>query len=189
MHGNDAKDEPTPKPYLPCINHVFPFLVEEDSATPILNVYGTHTCLGNDKEPNWAFIAVHDPDQKEVYFLFSGQNFFNFNAPAEGSELASLKVVEQKGLALPAVTETSADAQILPENCLLEITNHCNELAFQTVKAILKGDINAFEKVIYAEKPGAARVATNYKNMPNLKPEAWNETVSFQLMLHLILLK
>jgi len=185
----DNEDDGVPrKPYLPCINEVFPFLsVNKEGDTPLLSVYGTHTCLGDEKEPNWACIAVHDKDKESVYFLFSGQAFSNFNESVVASDFKALKVTEKNPQTISTQTDDSAaDAN---EPCLLEIQNNCSERGFHIAKAILNNDPVALANVLAAQKPGAAKVATNFKNMPNLNKEAWNETTSKEIMLYLSLLK
>jgi hypothetical protein len=85
--------------------------------------------------------------------------------------------------------DPASEPKIPAEHSLLNIQNYCSEYIFHILKAILNKNDEALKKVIEAKKPGAAKMATNFKNMPNLIPEAWNEKVSSQFMLYLTILK
>lgn len=118
-----------------------------------VKVYGTHTKLGNPEEPNHSLIVAHDTSANKCYVLFSGQALSNFNGPVSGNKFAPLEVSNEEG----AIVAT--------------MPNTCNEHGFQAVKAIVNANMEVLKAVLEAKKPGAAKVATSFKNLPNCVEE------------------
>ena len=130
-------------------------LCKVESGSHLLAVYGVPKQLGSASKLNHSLVAVHDRWNGKVYCLFSGQGLSNFN---------EAKSISYKGLDVC----TKDGGQV----CVLQ--HLASEQAFQLAKAVFHERWENVEKVLQAEDPGAAKAATNAKNMPGCKEE-WRE--------------